>query len=255
MHTEKKRLVGVLNCRHGMLVKSYGYALWRPSVSLESALRTLDRWHLDEIVILDISRKGSLDQSIIDRLKVCSISTPVAYGGGIQTVGDLETLSKVGCDRFVVESALFESPEAVKKMVSFVGKQAIIGSLPVNSCGDRIEIWNSSYTKSNRTPSEVAEEWLSLGLVSEVLVTSVESEGSIGRFPIEITSMFEGVSSQSIIWFGGIDTDRARTLLNMNNTSAVAIGNILHEREISMPLFRNRINKNLDPTPVRETRN
>ena len=238
-----------------MLVKSYGYALWRPSVSLESALRTLDRWHLDEIVILDISRKGFLDQSIIDRMKVCAISTPVAYGGGIKTVGDLEMLSKAGCDRFVVESALFENPSAVEKMVSFVGKQAIIGSLPVNSHGDKREIWNSSYAKSSRAPSEVAEEWLSSGLVSEVLVTAVESEGSIGRFPDEIPPMFKGVSSQSIIWFGGIDAEQARTLLNMNNTSAVAIGNILHEREISMPLFRNLINRNLDPTPVRETRN
>jgi imidazole glycerol-phosphate synthase subunit HisF len=253
MPVVSKRLIGALCCRDGLLVKSYGYQQWRPSVSLDAALRTLDRWQLDEIVVLDISRRNSLDTSILNSLKSSSISTPIAYGGGIRTEADIDRLLKVGCDRFVLESLLFENLDLVGKMVENVGRQAIIGSLPLTIREEHVELWRPNGPLPIDDPSKVVTQWTS-DFVAEVLVSSTQSEGKIGCFPMSLPSLFSEIPENSVIWFGGIDSNHAKTLLEMDITSAVAVGNILHEKENSMTMIRDAVLKRSKSQLVRGTR-
>ena len=253
MSVDSKRLIGMLCCRDGLLVKSYAYQQWRPSISLDAALRTLDRWQLDEIVVLDISRKSSLDTSILKSLKSSSISTPIAYGGGIRNEADIDRLLKLGCDRFVLESLLFENPDLVGKMVENVGRQAIIGSLPLTVRKKNVELWRPNGPISIDNLSKVVTEWTS-DFVAEVLVSSTQSEGKYGYFPSSLPSLFSEIPLSSVIWFGGINSNQAKNLLELNITSAVAVGNILHEKENSMTMIRDAVLKSSKSQLVRETR-
>jgi cyclase len=249
-----KRLIGVLTIRDGILVKSYGYNSWRPSVSLSSALRTLDRWQLDEIVILDISRKNELDHSLIDVISKEVIFTPLTFGGGIRREKDLEYLSKSGCDRFVVESAIFETPKIVQGMVSIVGRQALIGSLPIQIKNGEASIWNQNNLGKSLALSDFVTEWIDSSMVSEVLISAVNHEGTAGAFPQELPTLLSTIPDGSAIWFGGIDKHIAKSLLNLKATSAVAFGNILHEKEIVAYEIRNSLRQELKTGVIRQTR-
>ncbi len=235
-----KRILGVLTVREGCLVKSYGYSRWRPAGGLVTALRNLDRWGADEIVVLDISRRAGLDSEVLSQIKAARVSTPLAYGGGIRRVEDVHHLMELGCDRFIVENLLFTHPELVNRLAELAGRQALIASLPILASGAFLSapaLW-----RPDRSLSWL--EWrerLQALPVSEFLVTSVDSEGVSGNFPVALPSALEGFAEESVIWFGGLDLDAARACLALPATVGVAWGNSFHETELAMPHLRRRL--------------
>ena len=50
-----KRLIAMVPVRNGQVVLSYGYARHRPAGRLDTVLKNLDRWGVDEITVMDIS--------------------------------------------------------------------------------------------------------------------------------------------------------------------------------------------------------
>jgi imidazole glycerol phosphate synthase subunit HisF len=149
---------------------------------------------------------------------------------------------------------LFENPDLIGKIVENVGRQAIIGSLPLVVRKKNVELWRPNGPKPIDDPSKVVTQWTS-DFVAEVLVSSTQSEGKIGSFPMSLPSLFSEIPENSVIWFGGIDSHQAKSLLELDITSAVAVGNILHEKEISMAMIRDALLKSSEHQLVRETRN
>jgi cyclase len=234
-----KRILGVLTVRDGRLVKSYGYERWRPAGGLVTALRNLDRWGADEIVVLDISRRAGLDSEILAEIKTARVSTPLAYGGGIRSAEDVHRLMAAGCDRFVLEHALFSTPELVHRLAELAGRQALIGSLPILTGENAPAIWRPE------TPLAWAD-WrkrLMLLPVSEYFVTAVKAEGNEGAFPEELPALFAGWPAGSVIWFGGLDISAAKACLSQPETVGVAWGNPLHEHELALPKLRRRLGR------------
>lgn len=229
-----KRIIGVLTVRHGGLVKSYGYEAWRPAGRLRSALRNLDRWAVDEIVVLDISRRAGLDPRVLQEISAAKVATPLAYGGGIRSVADVRTLLSLGCDRFVLESLLFADPGAVQAIADVTGRQALIGSLPLRLADDVVSLWRPAGDE----PLAAWREELLASPVSEFLVTSVPTQGRAGTFPLSLLEQIDWLPCGSVIAHGGLDFAGARAALEHRLTTAVAFGNLNHQGELVPADFR-----------------
>jgi cyclase len=223
-----KRVIGLLTVRDGTLVKSYGYESWRPAGRLRSALRNLDRWSVDEIVVLDISRRAGLDPRVLHEIAAAKVATPLAYGGGIRSVAEVGTLLGLGCDRFVLETLLFTDPAEVRRIADVTGRQALIGSLPLWLVEGEVRLWRpGGYEALSVRRSELHES-----PVSEFLVTSVPSQGRAGTFPAALLEHLDWLPNASVIVHGGLDWDGARAALAHRLGTAVALGNCLQEREL-----------------------
>jgi cyclase len=236
-----KRIIGVLTVEDGRVVKSYGYTARRPAGGLVSALKNLDRWAADEIVVLDISRRGRLDPAVLQQIAKAKISTPLAYGGGIRSIKDVRTLMDLGCDRFVVESVLFDQAENLQAFAALAGRQALIGSVPVRFEQETVSLWRPGPTPEHAggwTPLAPWVERLASSPVSEFLITSVPTEGHAGKFPVRLLDALSWLPEGSAIVFGGLDQVTARAALDHRATSAVAWGNINHEMELALPNLR-----------------
>lgn len=236
-----KRIIGVLTVQEGRLVKSYGYAAWRPAGRLVSALQNLDRWAVDEIVVLDISRRAGLDPVVLRQTAAAKVSTPVAYGGGIRSVADVRTLLDLGCDRFVVESMLFTDPDALHAIAAVTGRQALIGSLPVRLKDGVVSLWRPEGDTAGPGAFEPLAAWRNSLLalpVSEYLVTSVPTQGRSGTFPPGLLDALDWLPAGSVIAHGGLDFPRAHDALGHRNVAAVAFGNRNHETELTPSHFR-----------------
>lgn len=233
-------MVGVVAVREGIVVKSYGYRAWRPCGHLVSALRNLDRWAADEIVVLDISRRPAPDAEVLDQIRRARISTPLAYGGGIRGTADLSRLMDAGCDRFVIETLLLEDPRAAERLAEVAGRQALIGSLPVVLDGEgRTRVWRPGSDALPRLDglAPVLQE----SVVSEFLVTDVAAEGRAGSFDPGWPERLPWLPAGSAIWFGGLDAAAAARCLGHSSTAAVAFGNPLHETELALPALRRAV--------------
>ena len=126
-----KRLLGVITVKDGRVVKSYGYRFWRPAGGLGTALKNLDRWQVDEILVLDISGRVAPDPALVLEIKNSQIATPLTYGGGIHQPEHVDALLAAGCERFVLETMAWKCPERVARLADRVGAQALIASIPL----------------------------------------------------------------------------------------------------------------------------
>jgi cyclase len=255
-----KRLVGVVAVKDGQVVKSYGYRFWRPAGRLRTALMNLDRWLVDEILILDISRRGSVDPVVVNEIRASRISTPLAYGGGIRSHEDVEPLLAAGCERFVLETMLFKFTERISSLADKVGAQALIACLPLaafdGGCWQVDREYAARWGDSN-LPRDVesfcqkCNDWP----VAEVLAIDSANEGSTGRFSLlspEGGHPF-GELRKGIIWFGGIDSKQAVKLLELPATVAVGFGNLNFEREVAMRSLRQSVLSSQSGSTVRRT--
>ncbi len=246
-----KRLVGVIPVKDGRVVKSYGYRFWRPAGDVVTAMRNLERWQADEILLLDISRRPHIDPQIPSLIKSACISTPLSYGGGIRTVKDVIKLMGAGCERFIIETMIFDNPEGVSSLADIAGAQSLIASVPIVRSGPNLSL-NRHYGERFATkPEEIDLELICSRVnqlpVAEVLVTAMNKEGGYGSFDLLGRSLDEtGILSQvnkGIIWFGGLSGTIAGRLLRNPQTVAVAFGNINATKELAIPTLRNRIKR------------
>ena len=240
-----KRLLGVITVKNGWVVKSYGYRFWRPAGGLGTALKNLDRWQVDEIVVLDISGMGAPDPAIVQEIKNSRISTPLTYGGGIHRPDHVDALLAAGCERFVLETMAFAYPERVAKLADRIGAQALIISIP--SVHTKDDSWmvktgteGAKIGKHNTFPIENAIKIGNELPVAEVLAIDRDNEGYSGQFSLSFPDgrhPFQDFK-KGIIWFGGLDLKKAIKLMRDPSTVAVGFGHINFEKEVAMRLIR-----------------
>ena len=127
-----KRLIAIVPVQNGQVVMSYGYTRHKPAGGLGSVLRNLDRWGVDEIVVMDISHGlEAPDFLLIEQIRRAAIRTPVAFGGGIRSAEHAVAAVAQGCDRVVVETLMWQAPGEVARISDAIGQQAVIGAVPV----------------------------------------------------------------------------------------------------------------------------
>lgn len=235
------RLIATVPVRDGAVVKSYGYRRWRPAGGLASTLLNLDRWNADEIMVVDISRRATVDVRVLEEIASAAPATPVLYGGGVRGPADVEGLMRAGVDRVLVETAAWDANGRTHAIADVVGTQAVVVALPLISIDAVIRRWDPIEGR----PLEVLTESLHRAAqlpCAEILVIDVRAEGHEGGFdPALAEAVCEAshlLGDRSLLWFGGIDTAAAASLVARPETSGVAIGNPLHERELALPLLR-----------------
>ena len=82
----------------------------------------------DELIIMDVTaisdRRRNLPKFLKDLSKTLTI--PYTFGGGINTVADVDELMRWGAQRVYVNSAAVRNPELIYKVTSEYGKNALM---------------------------------------------------------------------------------------------------------------------------------
>jgi len=239
----KKRLVGVIAVKDGWAVQSFGYRRYLPLGRTECLAENLDRWGVDEIMILclDRTRRGlGPDLGLLRRIGELGLATPVTYGGGIRTAEDAVAVIQLGADRLCLDAILHDHPERVREMSALIGAQALIASLPLSCEADGLS--RHDYRDGHvAVLSAGSLHLLSEGVISEALVIDWCNEGKPGAFDIGLVGRFP-VANVPLIVFGGIsEVDQVSCLLDMPTVTAVGIGNFLSYREHAVQHIKARL--------------
>jgi len=228
----KKRLIGVITVRNGLAVQSIGYQRYLPLGQPWCIAENLDRWSVDEILILSIDRsKQNLgpDYNLIASLLKAKLSTPLIYGGGISSKSQAAQVIQAGADRVLLDNMLHESPEMVHEISETIGAQAIIASLPVSCHTDGI-LWYDYRNKQHHPFPNTLKNLFSENIISEAMIIDWINEGHANQFNQNIVDNLD--FSVPLILFGGIsEPDQISELLARDNVTAVSIGNFLNYQE------------------------
>ena len=157
---------------------------------------------IDEIVYMDAvaSHYGrGTDFEIIKRA-TRDIFIPVSIGGGIRSESDVERALVSGADKVVINSAFINNPKFLDSLVNRYGSSTIVASIEVK----RIDGKDMVFFDNGREPSGLqAEHWaheLSDRGAGEILLTSVDKEGTGDGFDLELLAkVLEGTSCPLIL--------------------------------------------------------
>ncbi len=169
-----------------------------------------------------------------------NIFIPMTVGGGIRSVDDVRDLLQAGADKVAINTAAVRSPKLISEVAKKYGSQCIVLSIEAKKQGkDHWEV----YTDCGREHSNLdvlawAKKGVDLG-AGEILLTSIDMEGTRKGYDIELTKMVSDSVSIPVIASGGMGkpTDLVDVVQN-GQADAVAMADILHYGRYSIAEIR-----------------
>lgn len=203
-----KRLVVCLDVKDGRVVKGVNFVGLRDAGDpIEAAVR-YDREQADELVFLDITASHENRDTVTDLARRCAaeLSIPFTIGGGVRTVADFERLLRAGADKVAMNSAAVQNPELIRACAERFGVQAVVLAVDARRSGPS---WNV-FVKGGRQDTGLnALDWVKRGAelgAGEILLTSMDRDGTGQGFDIELTSAAAASVSVPVVASGGAGT-------------------------------------------------
>jgi cyclase len=186
----------------------------------------------DELIFMDVvaSLYGRNNLSHIIERAVKSVFAPITVGGGIRSLDDVTHLLRSGADKVAINTAAVAKPELISEMATHFGSQCIVLSIEAKRRGPGK--WEA-YTDNGREMTGLdAVEWakraVSLG-AGEVLVTSVDREGTKQGYEIELVHAISTAVGVPVIASGGMGTaEHLVAAVKEGKADALAMADILH---------------------------
>jgi len=186
----------------------------------------------DELIYMDCvaSLYGRNHLSAIVSEAAKDIFIPMTVGGGIRSVEDAKQILRSGADKVAVNTAAVANPELIREIANNFGSQCMVLSIEAKQVDiDRWEV----YTDNGREETGLdIIEWVKRGVdlgAGEVLLTSVDREGTRKGFDIDLVRAVSSVVAVPVIASGGMGKpEDFLDVVRDGNADAVAMADILH---------------------------
>ncbi len=186
----------------------------------------------DEILYLDIvaSLYGRSNLTEIVTKTTNDIFIPITVGGGIRNINDVGSLLRAGADKIAVNTAAVKNPKLINEISKKYGSQCMV--LSIEAKLQDSGYWEV-YTDSGRERTGIdVVEWAKKGVqygAGELLITSIDKEGTREGFDIDLISTISDVVNIPIIASGGMGAQEDLIdVVNRGNVNAIAMADILH---------------------------
>ncbi len=196
----------------------------------------------DEIIYMDIVaslyNRNSLSELV--RRTAEQVFVPITVGGGLRSLDDVEDALRSGADKVAINTAAAMRPELIGEVAKRFGSQCMVLSIEAKRTAPGR--WEA-YTDNGRehTGREVvtwAKQAVELG-AGEILLTSVDQEGTRRGFDIELTRAVSDAVSVPVIASGGMGSmEHLVDVVKNGHADAVAMADVLHYKRMSLPEIR-----------------
>lgn len=251
MHT--KRIIPCLDVRNGKVVKGINFVGIKEVGNPVELGEYYYKQGADEIVFLDITAthegRGIMEsvvQQVAERIFI-----PFTVGGGLKDIDDIKRILRAGADKVSLNSSAVKNKKLIKEGAYYFGKQCIVLAVDAKKKFDNSG-WNV-FINGGRIDTGIdvikwIEEATKLG-AGEILLTSMDSDGTKNGFDLELTRKVSEVTNVPVIASGGggslkdfedvfiegkADAALAASLFHYGELSIKEVKLYLREREIAV---------------------
>ena len=186
----------------------------------------------DELIYMDVVaslyNRNSLYDIISKTAKETFISLTV--GGGLRTIEDIKDVLRAGADKVSLNTAAIKNPQIIKDASRRFGSSTIVIAIEAirQNDGRYLACTDNGREYTGVEVLEWARRVEELG-AGEILLTSVDREGTGCGYDIELTKMVANAVSIPVIACGGAgNITHVAQVISQGNADAVAIASILH---------------------------
>jgi cyclase len=196
----------------------------------------------DELLYMDTvaSLYGRNNLTDIVRHAAQDVFIPMTVGGGVRSVEDARTLLRAGADKVAVNTAAVRRPDLIGEIADSFGSQCVVLSIEAKLTANGS--WEA-YTDNGREHTGLdAVEWARRGVAlgaGEILVTSVDREGTGKGFDVELVRAVSGAVGVPVIASGGMGgAQHLIEVVRDGGADAVAVAKVLHSNALTLPQMR-----------------
>lgn len=232
----KTRLIAVIILRDGQVVQSVQFKHTNViHYDAFHAIETFNRWSVDEIIFLNVSRNDNGKKQFLGIVQKVSETcfVPLSVGGWVTDESYAKSLLDSGADKIVVNSILHADPNLVSRLADKFGTQCIVCSIDFEKEGKHscVRI-NRGQETIDQHPKEWAKYAESLG-VGEIMLNCIQNDGNRKGYAVEELAAVCKAVSIPVIAFGGVFRWHHLVEGVESGASAVAAANIFHYTEHS----------------------
>lgn len=240
-----KRIIPCLDVKDGKTVKGTNFIDLRHAGDPVELAAAYSEQGADELVFLDITATNEKRQTLTELVKRIGavINIPFTVGGGITSVKDIGSLLSAGADKVSINSSALKNPKLLTEAAMRFGSQCIVLAVDAKRTGDK---W-TAFLNGGRVPTEWdAVGWARQGALQgagEILLTSMDADGTKTGFDIELTRAVSRTVSVPVIASGGAGAlDDFADLFNNGKADAALAASVFHFREIEIPRLKDYLN-------------
>lgn len=222
----KTRVIPTLLLKNNKLVKTKQFKNASYIGDPINAVKIFNDKEVDELLILDMtaSSRGCIDYEFLARVNKEAFM-PLAYGGGIKCQEDARKIFNLGYEKIVLNTSIIDNPSLVREIVSVSGSQSVV------VCIDVYKNFFGTYRVFDYRKSLITKlnpiEWLLTcqnNGVGEVIVNSVNHDGMMNGFDLDLIKNMAAVADVPLVASGGASCVHDFLNAKKCGASAVAAG-------------------------------
>ncbi|HWU57116.1 MAG TPA: imidazole glycerol phosphate synthase subunit HisF [Microbacteriaceae bacterium] len=240
------RVIPCLDVADGRVVKGVNFLNLRDAGDpVELAQRYYEQG-ADELTFLDVTATVENRSTMYDVVQATAeqVFIPLTVGGGVRSQDDVARLLEHGADKIGVNSAAIARPELIAEIADRFGAQVIVLSLDVK----RSKTTDSGFvvtTHGGRTETDLdalawAQRAIELG-AGELLVNSIDADGTKQGFDLELITLMRGVSSVPVIASGGAGAVEHFAPALSAGADAVLAASVFHSGQLTVADVKQRL--------------
>ena len=186
----------------------------------------------DELLLIDSVASLYGRNSVFDVIKNTSkkVFIPITVGGGIRSLSDAEIALDSGADKIALNSILFKNALLLNDIAKKYGSQCAVASVQAKKT--QSQKWEA-YSETGRQPTGIdnvdhIKNLLDNG-AGEILLTSIDMEGTKKGFDIELAEMVSSICTVPLIVSGGLGSiDHIDKIKKIPGIGAITASSVLH---------------------------
>ena len=212
----KNRIIPCLDVKNGRVVKGINFINLKDAGDPVEQAKIYSDGGADEICFLDITasneNRSTIYEVVEETSKKCFV--PLTVGGGVRSVDDISKLLNSGADKVSINTAAVQNPKVV---------------IDAKRKNEKWEIFtHGGRNETGIDAIEFAEQMEKNG-AGELLVTSMDRDGTQIGYDIELMSKISSKVNIPIIASGGVgNLDHLVDGIKLGNASAVLAASIFH---------------------------
>jgi cyclase len=234
----KYRLIAVILVRDGRVVQTVKFRHtnvihYDPIFAIES----FNRWAVDEIVVLNVSKDESSRDEFVRVIHKISDKcfVPLSAGGWINDISYARSVLANGADKLVINTFTYEHPDFISDLARKFGNQCIV--ISIDSKQDENGVEYVAIDRGSKRTDTPTVEWARIAEkmgAGELLVNSIDYDGNRNGYNLPLIKSITDAVSIPVIAMGGVlKWEHLADGITVGRADAVAAANIFHYTEQS----------------------
>lgn len=205
------RVIPCLDVDDGRVVKGVNFTNLRDAGDPVELAAAYGAEGADELVFLDISAsaQGRATTHEMVRRTAETVFIPLAVGGGVRSVEDVDVLLRTGADKVGMNTGAINNPQAITEIAQRFGNQVLVLSLDARREAGRPSGFGVTTHGGRVSAGLDAIEWVQEATqrgAGEVLLNSMDADGTTDGFDLEMIEAVKAVVDVPVIASGGAGT-------------------------------------------------